>query len=277
MNVSIYKNITDTIGVSGQLISFLTTDKWQNLSIQVRNETNKEIRNQLKRRLPCCTPSGLFKKRNKAYLIKHSGYICIDIDEEDNPSINDWQGFITELGHLKETVFAGLSVSGRGAFSLIQISDIEHHELHFKALEEDYLRYGIIIDHACKDVSRLRIYSYNEQPYINCNASVYTRKYKPRKINNSFYSGTQDVDKLVAKIVYTNTNIVPDYKSWFEVAGALANVNKGRELFHAISSVDPTKYNPKKCDKQFDKVRAGAGINVNTLFYHAKLKGVTLK
>ena len=120
MNVSIYKNITDTIGVSGQLISFLTTDKWQNLSIQVRNETYKEMRNQLKRRLPCCTPSGLFKRRNKAYLIKHSGYICVDIDEEDNPSINDWQGFITELGHLKETVFAGLSVSGE-AHSLIQI------------------------------------------------------------------------------------------------------------------------------------------------------------
>lgn len=277
MNISIYKNITDTVGVRGQLIPFLTTDKWKDLSDQVRNETDKEIRNQHKRRLPCCTPSGLFKRRNKVDLIKHSGYICIDIDEEDNPRIDDWQGFVTELGHLKETVFAGLSVSGNGAFSLIQISDPMQHELHFKALEEDYLRYGIVIDHACKDVSRLRIYSYNEQPYINSNASVYTRKFKPAVNKNNFYSGSQDVDKLVSKIVDANINIVPDYKSWFEVAGALANIDNGRELFHAISSIDAVKYNYKECDKQFDKVRAGAGININTLFYLAKQNGITLK
>lgn len=275
--VSIYKNVTDTTGAQGNLFSFLTTDKWKPLSDKVRNATDKETRSDLKKNLPCCTPSGLFSERNKGGLIKHSGFICVDIDGQDNPTINDWQGFVEELGHLKEVYFAGLSVSGGGAFCLIPINDPKKHEEHFRAIEEDFTRYGIIIDHACKDVSRLRIYSYNDNPYINERAKVYTRIFKPKPIRNNFYSNGDDVDRLVQKIVETQTNIVPDYQSWFEVAGALANVPNGRELFHAISRIDTAKYDPKECDKQFDRVRAGAGININTLFYYAKLNGVTLK
>jgi hypothetical protein len=275
--VSIYKNVTDTTGAQGNLFSFLTTDKWKPLSDKVRNATDKETRSALKKSLPCCTPSGLFNERNKGGLIKHSGFLCVDIDGQDNPAITDWQGFVEELGHLKETYFAGLSVSGGGAFCLIPISDPKQHEEHFRAIEEDFIRYGIIIDHACKDVSRLRIYSYNDAPYINERAKVYTRIFKPKPIRNNFYSNGDDVDRLVHKIVETQTNIVPDYQSWFEVAGALANVPNGRELFHAVSRIDGTKYDPKECDKQFDRIRAGAGININTLFYYAKLNGVTLK
>ncbi len=275
--VSIYRKITDTTGAKGNLFSFLTTDKWKHLSDKVRNEPNKEARNALKKDLPCCTPSGLFRERAKEGLIRHSGFICIDIDGQDNPTITDWQGFVSELGHLKEVSFAGLSASGTGAFCLIPISNPQQHEAHFKAAEDDFLRYGIIIDHACKDVSRLRLYSYNDNPYINENVKVYTRIYKQKTIQNHFYSHGDDVDRLVQKIVETNTNIVPDYQSWFEVAGALANVPNGRELFHEISRIDGAKYDPKDCDKQFGKVRAGAGININTLFYYAKLNGITLK
>jgi hypothetical protein len=184
--VSIYKNVTDTTGAQGNLFSFLTTDKWKPLSDKVRNATDKETRSDLKKNLPCCTPSGLFSERNKGGLIKHSGFICVDIDGQDNPTINDWQGFVEELGHLKEVYFAGLSVSGGGAFCLIPISDPKQHEEHFRAIEEDFIRYGIIIDHACKDVSRLRIYSYNDAPYINERAKVYTRIFKPKPIRNNF-------------------------------------------------------------------------------------------
>lgn len=275
--VSIYKNITDTVGAKGNLFSFLTTDKWKPLSDKVRNAPNKEIRNALKKNLPCCTPSGLFNERSKDGLIKHSGFICVDIDGQDNPTITDWQGFVAELGYLKEVYFAGLSVSGTGAYCLIQISVPKQHEEHFRAIEEDFIRYGIIIDHACKDVSRLRIYSYNDTPYINERAKVYTRIFKPKPIQNHFYSNGNDVNELVQKIVETQTNIVPDYQSWFEVAGALTNVPNGRELFHAVSRIDSAKYDPKDCDKQFDRVKAGEGININTLFYYAKLNGVTLK
>ena len=88
----------------------------------------------------------------------------MDIDSGDNPAIIDWRDFVKQLGNLREVAFAGLSVSGNGSFCLISICDTKQYEAHFRAIEEDFLRYGINIDHAYKDASRLRIYSHNEHP-----------------------------------------------------------------------------------------------------------------
>lgn len=265
------------IGTSGDLWDFLTTEKWKSLSDQVREEADKEIRKLLKKGLPACTVSGLFEKREKSGLIQHSGYICIDIDGKDHPNISNWEDVITELGYIREVAFSGLSVSGNGAFCIIPIADPSKHTAQYKAIEEDFLRYGIVTDHACKDVTRLRIYSHNATPYINRNAKVYTRIFKPKPIKSNFYSNGDEVEKLVKKIIDTHTNIVPDYPSWFKVGAALANVPNGRELFHAVSRIGAEKYDVKECDKQFDKVKAGAGVSINTLFYYAKNNGITLK
>lgn len=276
MEISIYRNITDTVGASGDLFKFFLTDKWKDKADAVRNEPIKEERNKLKKDVPACTPSGLFSERKASGLIRHSGYICIDIDGADNPRINNWDEMITQLGNLNEVAFAGLSISGKGAFTLIQISNPDKHLEHFKALEEDFLRYGIIIDHACKDVSRMRIYSYNANPYVNMKAKKYTRIFKPKPISKNYHSSGGDVEELVRKIVETGTNIVPDYQSWFEVGASLANVYNGRELFHAISRIDASKYNAKECDRQFGKFKSNQ-FSINTLFYYAKNNGVTLK
>lgn len=276
MEVSIYKNIFDNAGASGNLFSFFTTDKWKNLSDKVRNEEDKSVRDELKKHLPACTPSGLFSERKKNKLIKHSGYICIDIDGQDNTRIN-FESFYKELGNIKEVAFAGLSVSGKGAFALIPISNPKEHETHFRAIEEDFLRYGVIVDHACKDVSRLRLYSHNATPHLNNDAVIYSRLFKEKPIRNNYFSNESDVETLVNKIVATHTNIVPDYNSWFQVGASLANVRNGRDLFHAISKIDASKYNPKECDKQFNQVKAGKGISINTFFHYSKINGITLK
>jgi len=277
MKVSMYRNITDTSGKEGNLLSFLTTNKWQSLAEQIRNTPDKEERTHLKKSLPCCTPSGLFTERKKSGLIKHSGVICIDIDQAENPLINEWQSFVNELGVLNEILFAGVSVSGNGAFALIPIKYPEKHELHFKAIEEDFLRMGIVIDTACKDVSRLRFYAYNPKPYINKQATTYRRIYQPKPIIYKSFTDTNEVESLVKKIVSTNTNIVPDYESWFQVGGALSNVPNGRELFHQISRIDSTKYDYNECNRQFDHIKAQSGININTLFYYAKINGITIQ
>lgn len=274
--VSAYKSVKDAAGGKTDLLRFLTADKWRAECEAIRSEEDKERRREMKSQLPAITPSGLFTERKKSGLVKHSGFICIDIDGGDNPSVTDWQAFAEQLSHFRETAFSGLSVSGSGAFFLVPISNPESHENHYRAIEEDLLRFGIIADHACKDVTRLRIYSYNEKPYINEAAQVYTRIYKPKPINKNYFSGGDQVEKLVRKIVDAGAIIAPDYHTWFQVAGALANVRNGRELFHAISAVDCGQYNERECDRQFNAVKAGAGISINTLFYYAKLKGITL-
>ena len=287
MTVSIYKNSTDTEGRNVDLFKILTTAKWQHLTDKVRAETNKAKRDKLKQQLlPAFTPSGVFRKdeRNNEGLVKHSGYMCIDIDGDDNPTIKDWQSVVFELGKLPQIAFAGLSASGNGVFAIIPIKYPDKHKEHFEAFQKSFAKRGLVIDPKCGNVSRLRFYSYNNKYYINKEAEPYMHLYtEPRKsmqtsahYKTTVQSGESDVDALVRKIVAMGVNIVPDYDSWFNVGSALSNVANGRELFHRISQVDASKYNYKRCNRQFDNLKPGKGISINTLFHIAKNNGVTL-
>lgn len=44
-----------------------------------------------------------------------------------------------------------------------------------------------------------------------------------------------------------------DEPTWWALAHQLAQVEGGRKLFHEISAVDPTRYDPKDCDRKFDQ------------------------
>ena len=290
MIVSIYKNVIETTGYKADIFYLLTTDKWRNLSDKVRAEPDKDKRDKLKKKLlPAFTPSGIFKdnERNDRGLIKHSGYMCIDIDEDDNPHINDWQNVITQLSKLPEVAFAGLSVSGRGVFLIIPIKYTDRHKEHFNAFQRSFKKRGLIIDPKCGNLSRLRFYSYNKDYYLNKEAVPYRPLYDSKAIREpqpsssmsavSFTSNKDDVEALVREIAIKGINIVPDYDSWFKVGAALSNVPNGRELFHTISRIDSNKYNYKECDKKFDNIKPGGGITINTLFHIAKKSGVTLK
>ena len=285
MIVSIYKNVTDTEGAKANLFKVLTTDRWRHLSDKVRAEKDKKKRDKLKQQLPAFTTSGIFKdsERTEEGLIKHSGYMCIDIDGDDNPSIGDWQAIVFELGKLPQIAFVGLSVSGNGVFALIPIKYPAKHKEHFKAFQKSFAKRGLVIDTKCGNLSRLRFYSYNEHYYINKKAEPYIHFYKEPIMPTTNYMPTSchpnesDVDTLVREIIASGINIVPDYNAWFKVASALSNVGNGRELFHRISQVDASKYNYKKCDKQFDVIKPGKGITINTLFYIAKNYGITIK
>ncbi|GEM_PF-1419695 len=287
MIVSIYKNVADTKGAQVDLFEILTTDRWRHLSDKVRAETDKGKRNKLKQQLPAFTPSGTFKVRNEEELIKHSGYMCIDIDGDDNTHITDWQAVVFELGKLPQIAFAGLSVSGNGVFALIPIKFPAKHKQHFQAFQKSFAKRGLVIDPKCGNVSRLRFYSYNEHFFINKEAEPYmhlyqepatsTHKYTQVAQTNAYHADESDTEALVREIVASGINIVPDYESWFKVAAALSNVHSGRELFHRISQMDASKYNPKECNKMFDSIKPGKGITIATLFYMAKNCGIMLK
>lgn len=171
--------------------------------IQIRSEPNKEQRDAIKATLPAVTISGVFNKRKKEQLIKHSGFICLDIDSHHNSNITDWEALRNTLSTWKEIYFSALSVSGKGVFLIIPISNPEQHENHYKALEKDFLNIGITIDTACKDVSRLRGMSYDKNAMINDNAISYKRIYSPP----------------APKKIRTNTNTsikIDSVKKWVE-------------------------------------------------------------
>lgn len=140
---------------------------------EIRSSSNEEEKKDLKSKLPAITPSGIFRERRASMLQEHSGLICIDIDGKENPHISDWEIIKSELEELAFIMYVGLSVGGKGLFCLIKLAYPDRHAQHFKALHATFKEMGITIDNSCGDVSRLRGYSYDPQPFVNPTSSLY--------------------------------------------------------------------------------------------------------
>ncbi len=67
--------------------------------------------------MPAFTPSGIFKNpRNNDNLVRHSKFVCIDIDGKDNTDIMNFKELKKEFKKIKNIAYAGLSVGGNGYF-----------------------------------------------------------------------------------------------------------------------------------------------------------------
>jgi len=141
--------------------------------MEIRSTTDPIRKKQLKSLLPAITISGIFSKRESSKIIEHSGLICIDIDKKENPILIDLELVKKELAKKTYILYCGISVGGEGLFCVIPIAFTDKHKQHFNALEKEFLEIGIIVDKQCSDVSRLRGYSYDYEPNINWNATVY--------------------------------------------------------------------------------------------------------
>lgn len=168
--ISVYRNAKDNKGSKIGLLRWLEGfERYNPLVDKIRLEPDKNKRDELKKWLPCITASGLFEKRNEPGLIKHSGFIALDFDKCEPQEAKQL------LAKIKNVFYAGLSASGRGVWALIPLKHPQHHKLHFKALEADFKAMGLIIDPACKDVCRLRFYSYDPDPIFNLEAVPYEK------------------------------------------------------------------------------------------------------
>lgn len=147
--------------------------RYREIVDKIRLSTNKEEISALKSTLPAVTISGIFKERNLNGLIKHTGLMAVDIDGKDNPDITNIESLKERISIKAYILYCGLSVSGRGLFCVIKISDPTKHLEHFFALEKEFADMGITIDSACKDITRLRFFSYDDNAYYNLTASVF--------------------------------------------------------------------------------------------------------
>lgn len=262
---------------------------------QIRSLTDKEQIRNLKSQLPAITVSGTFAKRKRSELIKHSGYICIDIDAGDNPHINNFKHLRNELKNITNVAYASLSVSGKGVYCLIPLEDIEQHQQHFEALKIIFKTFDITIDKACGDITRLRGYSYDEDAFYNESAEVFTQKYNPKDENNyskksktnilrevslnlnkaSKNNNQKNHSKVLAKIIELNNkeiDITKDYNDWLQISSAFANEfgEEGRELFHLVSQ-NNVKYKRSETDTFFSqRLETPYGYNIGTFFHLAK-------
>lgn len=244
----------------------------------IRKEKDIEKRKELKKLLPALTISGTFSERKKEGLIKHSGFICLDIDGKDNPNVNmnEMRGI---LGTWKEILFSSLSASGKGVFVIIPIAYPDKHVAQFKALQQDFKTQGINIDNGCSDVSRLRFMSYDPDAIYNGKAELYNRVFKERpRYHLSQVKRTYNLEDTIQNIILEGIDITNSYKNWYEVGAAIANEygESGRNYFHQLSCLH-AEYSSVNCDKQFNHCLRNPGrYSGATIFYYAKKFLITI-
>ena len=261
------------------LLSWLQSDKYRLQVDAIRATSDKRERNKLKAALPACTPSGIFDSEKK--LIRHSGLICLDIDLQDNTEIENFTSLKSELCKIQNIAYCGLSVSGNGYFVLIPIAYPDQHEKHFDSLKQDFANISITIDKACRNINRLRGYSYDSEAYFNEDAKLYTKITQPLKtplFMPSYSNDNNRTEQLIQKIIDSGVDITGDYKQWLNIGCSLANEfgDHGRAYYHAISEKHP-KYKQSECDKQFDQcIKHDYSIKIESLFFYAKHYNITL-
>lgn len=279
--VSVYKNVFDNVGSIIDLRTFLLSDKYKNEVEQIRSETDKNKRSELKKHIPAITISGIFEPiRLDENLKEHSGLLCIDIDGQDNTHIKNFSDLKKQLSNLKEVLYCGLSVSGNGYFVIVPIAYPNKHREHFRAIREDFMSYGIFIDDSCINVSRMRLYSYDSAPYINEKAAVYNRLHVPPKSTYIPYSNdaTDNISTIVKKASEHSICMTDSYSDWFNIGCALASElgESGRSHFHELSRMS-TKYKPHETDKKYDSCLKTNRISIGTFFQIAADYGIRFK
>jgi hypothetical protein len=283
-----------------KLIDWLKEISWRNKDYitKYRSMPLCKERENMKKGFYAATLSGLFAPTSNIHnLRQHSGFICIDIDGNDNLHITDFDYLKTQILGINGLVCSALSASGNGLFCVIKIEDPQKHLNYFWALEEDFLNMGITIDSACKNVNRLRYITYDPDPYFNFeNETTYCKTIDTTFVNVGEYqlknSVPDDKEKtinnvllLISKIESTQTDITRSYEEWMRVGRSLANEFKeeGRELFHRVSTFyynqgKGYKYERAECDKIYDScVKSCSNVTIRSFFYQCAKFGIRLK
>jgi len=182
--ISLYRNYYETTPwASISVLDFASNVMLCDYEVEItelRKATDKATRDKIKAQLPAVTVSGVFSERKNSGLIRHSGYICADFDEKQNPHITDWGQARNRIGSLDEVLFCALSVSARGCFAIIPIAYPDKHVAHFEALQRIFADLGYVCD-PTSDVSRLRGLSSDRSATWNEYARPFYRLHSPIK------------------------------------------------------------------------------------------------
>lgn len=285
--ISVYRNAYDNTGRPQLLSSFLFGDDCRDEIMRIRSTEDKQVHSALKRQLPCATISGVFEPtRSSKNLKEHSGFICLDIDGQDNPGIADWNYLKKQLSVIPQIAFASLSVSGQGLFLLVPIQYPSCHKGHFLQLSDDFKRMGIILDRNCSDICRLRTKSLDDNPYVNEHALIYNKVKvieRPTSVALTDYFNGNEGNiigqvTLCCKVIKSRgIDITSTYDNWIKAGFALASLGEsGRQFFHICSSQNE-KYNHDETDRKFDNLLKGNGsITIATFFKICKDYGISL-
>lgn len=277
--ISIYDSVYDNTGRIGTMRDFLQMGLDRKGYIDRLRETeDKNVRDSMKKQLSCATISGTFSKRNGGELIRHSGYIALDIDD-----VADCSELIAQIADMDIVAYVGRSVGGRGIYAIVSIAYPHKHRQQWEALSRYFDALGITVDPATKDVTRLRICSYDNEARLRNNAVPYTGVYEPPRPNplsTSRYRGEDETEAKVAdccrQIADCHIDLTNDYGDWLKLGFSLSELGEnGRAYFHVVSS-QCGKYRQGQCDRKYDDcLRTRRTCGIGYFFNRCKEYGIT--
>lgn len=145
--------------------------RYREYADKVRNAKTREEIDWAKFDAPGFSFSGIFERRGKKRLIRHSGIMAIDIDHLDGD-------VLSEKGRLMKNPYVYsvfLSISGKGLKVLVKVPDgldAERHKLYYRAIAEDF---GVDEDRRAQDIARYTNITYDPDLYLNLGALVWDK------------------------------------------------------------------------------------------------------
>ena len=176
--VTLFKNFNEVVEHKSlpAILEEIRTGKYKHAIVYLRKslaEKKEEAYNKAKKSLPAFTPSGKFVGgRKMEFLAEYSNTIILDIDKLSKEDLIK----TIHLANQSEFTYASfISPSGNGLKILVKIATpkAEHKEtfLLVQAHYEKLLK--LEIDKSGKDITRLCFYSWDENLYLNENASTF--------------------------------------------------------------------------------------------------------
>ena len=171
-----------------KILSDIQSDRWAKQVGVVRAAYaagGKDGAAEPKKKLPGVLFSGTFKKRSAKELIQHSGLICADLDEL-GPQM---EATFEQVCADPHTLACFRSPTGTGLKVLFRCDPTKPHIESFKAAEQHMLtQFGVEIDQACKDVSRICFVSHDPELFQSDDAELLpypsqTVEFEPQGLN----------------------------------------------------------------------------------------------
>lgn len=237
--------------------------------------------------LLACTISAIFDNYRALRCIKEkTGFITIDIDKDKNPDmdINKAKQDVIRLPYVALTM---LSCRGEGIWCLIPYNKENDFKETWNALYDDFKEIGYVID-KCKDETRLRIVSYDDNILIKGNTEEYNKIKKIERYNveSDYDENTPDweltktdlieLTKVIYLLVTKHNYTSDDYDEWLLDGFRLATIpNKevGLKLFTLISENSDNFKSYDDVREKFEECCRTTTYRTNILgFYINKIK-----
>jgi len=267
IQIGLYKNAkatkrSDIIRLIEFLLPLQNYIKNKECVLELRSIKDKEQQKEYKmNNMSGVTISALFGESRKANdAIQLNNIMCVDVDEADNEELFAKY----DIEDIKRVIFefdfvycVCLSCRGKGFYFIVPIPDAKDIDIYYTSMYYKLKGYKINIDKHCKDISRIRFCSYDENILIkrDCEIEVFDevseeqineKKLELEKAHRIItqkreYSHNEQiqylnrtVDYLISKGFDTGVH----WSEWAIIGKYLKTIGEeGRLMFHRLSEV----------------------------------------